>query len=734
MDRAIKILFLAANPKDTSPLRLDEEMRGIDQALRQSEFRDKFDIKQQWAVRITDLQGYFLRHKPDIVHFSGHGSSSSEIVLEDNDGNSQSLSIDALSQLFSLLKDNIRCVVLNACYSEPQAKAIAKHIDCVIGMSKAIGDEAAINFTAAFYQALGYGRDVKTAFDLGCSLINLRNLNEQDTPKLFAINSNPQKIVFVYEALNTKISKPTKLLKNLKRWQKVLSYGDEHNEAIKPKRISLLITITMSVILLFSILLWQYFKSQPTKKTLVLVANFDGPEPQKYRVTETILDQLRDAIGKYQDIKVQALGKTVTAIHGNDLAEEIGKQKKASIVLWGWYALSAEKALINVHFKVLEKPKYLSSIREKQTLNILVTEFENFEIQIQLSNEMSYFTLLTLGLLRYESGDYKTAISLYTEALVQSKLTRQSINPAITYFRRGIAYLANGVIDSAIVDFSHAIAFKHDYGYAYINRGIAYFTKNEVDKAIFDYDRAIKLLPMDADAHNNRGVAYFRNGNYNQAISDYTNALKFDPDYFNSYINRGIAYFEKSKTKLAIDDFNKAIKLNSNDANAYDYLGLAYHQQGNYRNAITSFNQAIMFESGNAVFYNHRALANYANQDYDKAIADYEQAIKLRPNDDIAQHNLGIVHLKKGEIDSTYLNDEMIVQQIRLDLILDNNEELRRYTLNSAIAMNQQTNLDSIITKPRKFIQLIRSTFKLLDGSKPIERRGVVLVRHGAKG
>ena len=57
MDRPIKILFFAANPKDTSQLRLDEEMRAIDQAIRQAEFRDKFDIKQQWAARVVDLQG-----------------------------------------------------------------------------------------------------------------------------------------------------------------------------------------------------------------------------------------------------------------------------------------------------------------------------------------------------------------------------------------------------------------------------------------------------------------------------------------------------------------------------------------------------------------------------------------------------------------------------------------------------------------------------------------------------
>ena len=185
--KSIKILFLAANPSDTTRLRLDEESRAIDRALRQSEFRDRFDILQHWAVSVTDLQELLLRHKPDIVHFSGHGSSASEIILEDDYGNSHPVSVRALSQLFSILKDNIRCVVLNACYSEKQAQAIAQHIESVVGMSKAITDQAAISFATAFYQALGYGRDVKTAFNLGCVQIDMENLDEQDTPKLLTL-------------------------------------------------------------------------------------------------------------------------------------------------------------------------------------------------------------------------------------------------------------------------------------------------------------------------------------------------------------------------------------------------------------------------------------------------------------------------------------------------------------------------------------------------------------------
>jgi hypothetical protein len=193
--KKIKILFLAANPKDSmQQKKLAEEMHSIDQALSQAEYRDKFEIDQKFAVRVKDLANYLLACMPDIVHFSGQSSDSNEIVLEDESGNSQPVPTAALSKLFSILKDNIRCVVLNACYSDPQAQAISKDIDCVIGMSGAIEDAASIEFSAAFYGALGFGKDVKTAFDLGCLQIELQNLNDQDKPKLIAERTDPKNI------------------------------------------------------------------------------------------------------------------------------------------------------------------------------------------------------------------------------------------------------------------------------------------------------------------------------------------------------------------------------------------------------------------------------------------------------------------------------------------------------------------------------------------------------------
>jgi hypothetical protein len=134
-------------------------VRKITTALERSRCRDDFEIMVRWATRPDDLQRSLLDHEPDVVHFSGHGSGVDGIALESNAGKSQVVSLAALAKLFGAFKDKIRCVVLNAWYSEVQAEAIHAQIETVIGMKRAIGallrryrkGRAALEFAVGFY-------------------------------------------------------------------------------------------------------------------------------------------------------------------------------------------------------------------------------------------------------------------------------------------------------------------------------------------------------------------------------------------------------------------------------------------------------------------------------------------------------------------------------------------------------------------------------------------------------
>jgi hypothetical protein len=191
----IMLLFLAANPLSTTRLQIDEEARAIGQVLRQAEHRP-FDIHTHGALRIADLQDLLLRYRPQLVHFSGHGSSANAIILQDDAGHEAPVQATALRNLLRSLSHRPRCVVLNACYTEEQAVAIAEVVDCVVGMSDAITDVAARHFATAFYLALAAGETVQQAFDQGANSIELRNLPEAHLPVLLAQHVDPNTLRF----------------------------------------------------------------------------------------------------------------------------------------------------------------------------------------------------------------------------------------------------------------------------------------------------------------------------------------------------------------------------------------------------------------------------------------------------------------------------------------------------------------------------------------------------------
>ncbi len=83
--RGVRVLFLAANPADTTRLRLDREIQAIGRALQASGLHDRFELQQSWAVGPAEIQDSLLRYRPDIVHFSGHGEEEG-LVFEPSSG------------------------------------------------------------------------------------------------------------------------------------------------------------------------------------------------------------------------------------------------------------------------------------------------------------------------------------------------------------------------------------------------------------------------------------------------------------------------------------------------------------------------------------------------------------------------------------------------------------------------------------------------------------------------
>lgn len=178
----VRILFLGANSL-ARPVDLDREVSKISVNLKLARERDHLELKQEWAVTPDSLMQAMLDESPTIVHFAGHGEQDG-IILQDERGSGKLVSAEALADLFRLFRDRVRCVVLSSCYSRRQAEAIRRHIPHVVGMTTAVPDAAAIAFATGFYKAIGAGREIPFAFDMGKVAIGMEGLRGEAIPIL----------------------------------------------------------------------------------------------------------------------------------------------------------------------------------------------------------------------------------------------------------------------------------------------------------------------------------------------------------------------------------------------------------------------------------------------------------------------------------------------------------------------------------------------------------------------
>jgi tetratricopeptide (TPR) repeat protein len=402
-------------------------------------------------------------------------------------------------------------------------------------------------------------------------------------------------------------------------------------------RIGIIGLIIISVLSLISLILGLYFRLSPADKVIVLVADFVGPEPAKWGITDNILKKLEEGLAEEPQAKLKALGRTISQYEGSETARRLGKKNKATIVIWGWYAATEKACNLNVHFEVLSKIADLPKIEYKSRI-VDIAELENFAFQIHLSQEMTSLTLFTVGLIDYCAKEYEKAERVFSKAYQETKETTEALYKSFILYCRGNSCSFRNKYSFAISDYSLAIELGLRYPPLFYNRGYAYFALSLYNQAIVDFTNAIALDPGDSAAFNNRGLAYYKLKDYNRSLADYSKAIELNPKYAIAFNNRGVTYYELKDYNKAISDYSKAIEVNQKYINAYNNRGTIYSELKNY----------------------------------DYAIADYRRAIKINPRAIFTRLNMAELYLIIGKIEqSEYLASE-IVKEAKLseDLII----------------------------------------------------------------
>lgn len=169
----------------TNRLALEEEFRAIVHELRLTGDRDAVELRTGWTTSIDELMRQLNSYQPTVIHFSGHGGGRAGLVLDD-DGIAQRLSPGVLPRILETAAPATRIVVLDACFDDELAEALAEVVDCVVGTTAEITDAATRKFAVAFYRALGYHRSVGNAFAQASATLALAGGSASSMPRLRA--------------------------------------------------------------------------------------------------------------------------------------------------------------------------------------------------------------------------------------------------------------------------------------------------------------------------------------------------------------------------------------------------------------------------------------------------------------------------------------------------------------------------------------------------------------------
>jgi len=193
-----------------------------------------------------------------------------------------------------------------------------------------------------------------------------------------------------------------------------------------------------------------------------------------------------------------------------------------------------------------------------------------------------------------QKGNIDEAIDLFTSALAAKDLS--PADQLTAYKGRGSEYTsksliadtferldqARGLRDSAVADYTAALAIKADDANIYAARGQVYHISGQYDAAIADFDAAFKLNKTPI-ALVQRAGSEIGKGDYDRAVADLTAAADLVSkdakdagiDAMDIYSERGHAQFIAGRYAAAAADLDKALTLGAT-ARKDDVLWLPY--------------------------------------------------------------------------------------------------------------------------------------------------------------
>ncbi|ODV96093.1 hypothetical protein PACTADRAFT_80161 [Pachysolen tannophilus NRRL Y-2460] len=279
--------------------------------------------------------------------------------------------------------------------------------------------------------------------------------------------------------------------------------------------------------------------------------------------------------------------------------------------------------------------------------------------------------------------------------LVAHRLAENHPNNHVTWLAVGIYYLSINRISEARRFFSKASLLNPNFGQAWIGFAHTFAAEGEHEQAISAYATASRLFPGTHLPNLFLGMQYLQMNNITLA-EEYLNysysICPTDPLLLNEM---GVIQYHKNNLNQAEQFFQDALErakdLNSDSKawlSIHANLGHVYRRLRLYDKSLQSFNQVLKISSKDSNIYSAIGLVHLKRNEINKAIETLHVALSIQPNDPVATDLL-----KKAL-------EENISSERNEEFLLKSEEAVSRYFKNSSLFKTKSVKSNQLVNTP----------------------------------
>jgi len=280
------------------------------------------------------------------------------------------------------------------------------------------------------------------------------------------------------------------------------------------------------------------YQAIPPRRTIVLVANFVGPEGRdEYGVTDHILKQLRDELADEPRMEIGHLDEFITIGQGSEYARRVGNDHKATIVIWGRYMVTPHMVKVWAEFEMLREAANRVPIGATEQI-ARVAQLNSFQVQTELAERMTAFVAFVKALLLFDQNRNLEAQKLFAVAQERWPENVDVATDLALEFYVGTNFLVLGRANEALPHLKRADSLLQSVSDLQMkeavlgNLGLAYRHLGQVEEAIEYHQQALSIAREIGDRRGegnrlgNLGLAYRHLGQPEKARELWLEALR----------------------------------------------------------------------------------------------------------------------------------------------------------------------------------------------------------------